>query len=310
MRKKDFYQKKFIDGKITINKSFKEFLLEEENVENIVSHVKDMEQLYSDTNMEELLTLIDEDSEIKIFENLEILDSFNNPIGNFENLQTLIYKFSIHENYPIMFNLQSNFFYWRNSINDGNSFYRIVMFLLIENYIINNNINDLNILICEILSEDFCELYKKRNVDVKLIKDIFSLMLYFVKENKIKEAYLVLLKSYLLKNKNFDEALIIYLKHVISVYLNALFEHINKNPNKKFENLKEKLCNLDGIEEFGIEPAISIIYILPFLFKINVKFIYLDGVIRKCNMGILKPFYFNYWKFILLILYSLSWKYK
>ncbi len=288
MRKKDFYQKKFIDGKLKINKPFKEFLSEEENLENIVSHVKDMKQLYSDTNMEELLTVIDEDSEIKIFENLEILDSFNNPIGNFENLQTLFYKFSLHENYPIMFEFQSNFFYWRNSINDGNSFYRIVIFLLIENYIINNNINYLNILICEMLSEDFYELYKKRNIDVKLIKDIFSLMLYFVKENKIKEAYLVLLKSYLLKNKNFDEALIIYLKHVISVCLKELFEHVDKNPNKKYENLKKKLCNLDGIEEFGIEPAISIIYILPFLFKINVKCIYLDGEIRKCNIGIMK----------------------
>ena len=31
MRKKDFYQKKFIDGKIKINKSFKEFLSEEDN---------------------------------------------------------------------------------------------------------------------------------------------------------------------------------------------------------------------------------------------------------------------------------------
>jgi hypothetical protein len=283
-RKNYFYLTKFTEGKI--NKLFISFI--QEHKDKIASHVKDMQKLYEESIMKNILSDIDENSEQEIFEKMKFLDSLNNPIGNFENLQTLIYKFSLYENSKVMFEFQKNFFYWRNCITDGNTFYRTVMFCIIENYIINNNVKDLTILICEILSKDYCKLYNNKNINVTVIKDILSLILYYVKKHKIKEAYSVFLKSYLLKSKYFDEALIIYLKHVLSIYLNKIFEYADNEPSKQYKNLKSQLSNIDGIEEFGIEAGISLICLLPFVFKINLIFIYLDGLIQKCHNGLIK----------------------
>ena len=283
-RKNFFYLTKFTEGKI--NKNFISFI--QEHSDKLVSHVKDMQKLYEESNMKNILSDVDENSEQEIFEKKKFLDSLNNPIGNFENLQTLIYKFSLYENYKVMFEFQKNFFFWRNCITDGNTFYRSVMFCIIENYITNKNVKDLKILICEILSKDYCKLYNNKNINVTVIKDILSLILYYVKKDKIKEAYSVFLKSYLLKSKYFDEALIIYLKHVLSIYLNKMFEYAENEPSKEYTNLKSQLSNIDGIEEFGIDAAISLICFLPFVFKLNLIFVYLDGLIQKCHNGVIK----------------------
>ena len=287
-RKKFFYEKKFFEGNKKINSSFTEFINGIDNYSPL-THLKEMEKLYKiNPNIKEKLPKVDENTENNIFENNEIDDEINNPIGIIDNYQNFIYKFSLYENYEIMLKFQKHFSFWRRSLIDGNSLYRAFMFGLLEHYIVNNKLKELEQLINEILSSKFCELYEKKKIKIDLIKDIFSLIIEYVNNQKLKEAYRLLVKSYRLKNKMFDDTLIIYLKHIIQKAINQLYEYAElKEESKKYINIKNELCLLNGIEEFCIEPGIPIVMILPFLFDVNLNIFYIDGILRKNKNGII-----------------------
>ena len=242
-----------------------------------------MNKIYENTKMENLLSKVDEDLENEFFENNEFENDYNNLIGNFENYEAFIYKFSFYPGYKLILETYDHFSYWRNSINDGDSFYRMFIFSLLENYITNKNIQELEILISEILNKKFCKLYKKENIDDILIKDIFSIILNYLKNDEIKEAYEFLLKVYKLKNQMFDKAMIIYLKSIVFHYLTAISKFLKKEPNEKYKILRGQLSNLESVKENGIDPSIIVIYLMDYLFKINMKIFIMDGLINRYN---------------------------
>ena len=87
-----------------------------------------------------------EDLEYKLFEKDEFYPEGYSVISNLENLQTWIYKFrNIAEEKPfIMVNALRYFNHWRMCLNDGNSFYRVNMFSLLEHCIIQKDLENEN----------------------------------------------------------------------------------------------------------------------------------------------------------------------
>ncbi len=136
--------------------NFKNKINQEEKLSKIISeleksHPQNMEENEKKTNLDELLPTLNENFDDKILGENEILKKFNSPIGRLEDTKNFIYKFEAHKNYHLMINAYKHFNYWRTSLSDGNSFYRVFMYSLIENYITNQNINELKKLICDII---------------------------------------------------------------------------------------------------------------------------------------------------------------
>ena len=273
-RKYNFLSKYFFKGIINLNEEFLIFSHKNEEWIKNMNHEEEMESIYEKKKIQNLSEIDEQTLENQIFEENEIEnDNFNQIIGNLENFETFLYKYSLYSNYELMLKLQkNNFHFWRNILNDGDSFYRSFMFSLIENYILESNITDLEMLISEIFSSKINNIYKSQNLDTKLIKGILKLILSYSKKNKIKEAYHLFLKAYKLKNKIFDKAMIIYLRNIIYSYLLDL---------TKYPVLNYLLSYFEGIKEFGIEPIFTVICLLPYLFRVNVKIIVVEGTLNN-----------------------------
>ena len=252
-----------------------------------MTHIDDMKTIYDNTLMENLLSKVDKDLEKKILNNNEFEDDFNYLIGNFQNYEFFIYKYSLYPCYKLILETNKYFSHFRNCLNDGNSYYRIFMFSLLESYITNKNINEFEILISEILSPKFCDLYRNEEIDDILIKDIFSIIHNYLKNDKIKNAYDLLIKVYKLKNQMFDKAMIIYLKTLVFNFISIILEILKKEPKEKYTILKGLLCNPDTIKEYGIDPSFVIICLMQYLFNINMKLFYIDGLIYKFKNGLI-----------------------
>ncbi len=55
-----------------------------------------MNKIYENTKMENLLSKVDEDLENEFFENNEFENDYNNLMGNFENYESFIHKYSLY----------------------------------------------------------------------------------------------------------------------------------------------------------------------------------------------------------------------
>ena len=237
------------------------------------SHPEIMKENEMKMNLNELLPQLETDFNEVILNENELLNDFNCPIGNFENIDSFIYKYSLFENYKLMDNSIKNINYWRPSLADGNSYYRIIIYGIFEYYITTKNLNELKKLICDIIQEDYITFYRDRNIDVDIVLKILKLILIFVENNEIEEAYNVLNKAFRLKNHFFDHTMIFYLRHVYFIYTKKVFNKLEKH-NKINKN---DLYNLDAIEELGIEPYFFLIHFLPYLYNINFKIFYIDN---------------------------------
>ena len=250
------------------------------------SHVKTMEENKMKMNLNELLPQFETDFNEEIFNENELLNEFNSPIGNFENIDSFIYKYHAFENYKLMSYSFSNFNYWRPSYSDGNSFYRIIIYGILEYYIITKNLDELKTLICDIIQEDYITFYRNRNIDVDIVLKILKLILTLVENEDIEEAYDILNKAFRLKNHLFDYTMIYYLRHVFFIYAEKTFNLIKgyyNDINTKID--KNDLYNFNAIEELGIEPEFYLIPLLPYLYNINFKIFYVDNTIKNPVCG-------------------------
>lgn len=127
-----------------------------------ISHVDLLNNIYNEEGLHNIPEINDDYEEL-IFEN-EIISENNSPIGNVEDLKSFIYKYNFEKNTKVAVNSLKSFNFWRNIDGDGNSFYRSFMFSLLEYYILNNNLNELNEIISEITSNQLLEIYKKARI--------------------------------------------------------------------------------------------------------------------------------------------------
>ena len=271
-RRKNFLNKNYFSYKIDFNSKFQQFM-----TSNRLPHPNYMNKAYQSCNFKEELPNIKNNFEDEIFTKNNLIDNILSPIGNLENFETFVYKYSLNDNYKLMISANKNFNLWRKSLFDGNSFYRVFMFCLIENYILNNNIKELEILIAELIYEKNIELYNKNNIDTETFLIILSGLRKYLNENQIEKTYDLFLKSYLLKNQCFDKALIIYLRNVIFKYLNEVYQEEELYYKENKLTYKNKKINLEAIKFFGIEPEFLILNYITYLYNVNLKILWIDS---------------------------------
>jgi hypothetical protein len=197
----------------------------------------------------------------------------NKIFGNLDNLESFIYNFDLKNEYEIMLFCYKYFNYWRQCKNDGNSFYRIFMFLYIENFILNKNIEKLKILIKAITEQNLIGYYKSYNINLNNVFEIFKIILYFMENKKdVKSAYKEFLNAYNLEDNSFDLTLILYLRKIVHTYMNKLI-----NLYKKREERDIKIINLESILTLNVEPDMLVIILMPYIFDVNLILLFIEG---------------------------------
>ena len=282
----NFYDEEYIDNKVqTISsgelfedeKKVVDLLCEIANIPN-ETHIEVIKKNYQKEKLKNLPKtedgeLTDYDKlEEKLFSDDEFLPEFNCPFSKLEDLQTFIYKYSAHENPKLMGNSVNNFNNWRMTLSDGNSFYRVNMFAIIENCIFESNSELLSAILNEMTSDEFIKVYKKKNLEYEKPFNILSAILALITNDMQDKAYDLFLKAYNLKSGCFDLLLIVYLKRVLYVFaeeINKLLKEQKKTSNEK-EIIDKTIINLDEIDNLFIDPNINMFYLMSFLFDINI----------------------------------------
>ena len=193
---------------------------------------------------------------------------------------------------------------FRNVKGDGDCFYRGLIFSLLENIILTNNIMQ--------MKELLILYYEKINTNNRLVKEkeylkiinkinisIVSEIMYIIiaqMENDITAAYTSLLKVFLF-SKNFDESIIIFTRYLIYEYI---FENENKiysgtynvevgcllpdefvvDRGNKNEYFFENFYTLQLMNPKTFAEKI-IIYVTPFVFNINMNILVYDYGIKE-----------------------------
>ena len=281
-RRKNFLKKNYFEYKLKKNK-----VVEDCFDMNTLPHPTYMIKAFESCDFNKELPKFKNNFEEKIFKEKNLIENNLNPIGNFENYTTFVYKYSCHDNYKLMIDAIKTFSYWRKTFFDGNSFYRVFMFGLIENYILNNNVEDIEILFSELIYEKNIEFYKEENINVNKFLKILSAIRYYLKEKQNEKAYELFLKSYKLKDGCFDNALIVYLRHVVYKFLPEIYEEAEKKTKDKKQNFKDKIINLEAIQYLGIEPEFIILNFMIYLFNVNIQLLWIDNDFLNPKFGIL-----------------------
>ena len=107
-----------------------------------------------------------------------------------------------------------------------------------------------------------------------------------MKESNIRKAYDVLIKAYHLQSKAFDYGLIAYLRKISFDILSDLTKMRNQMLQDNKEELKDTKINIDAINIFNTDADFLSIILLPYLFEINVNFLWIDGAFDNPNSGI------------------------
>ncbi len=197
----------------------------------------------------------------------------NKIFGNLDNLESFIYNFDLINEYEIMLFCYKYFNYWRQCKNDGNSFYRIFMFLYIEYFILNKNVEKLKILIKAITEKNLIDYYKSYNINLNNVFEIFKIILFFMENKKdVKSAYKEFLNAYNLEDNSFDLTLILYLRKIVHTYMNKLIKLYQKR-----EETDIKIINLESILTLNVEPDILVIILMPYIFDVNLVVLFIEG---------------------------------
>ena len=186
------------------------------------------------------------EDEIRVFKKkLDKLDLKNHECDNeliYNNIEQIE---QFYDNSEVTYTLQKPpEIMWKKIKNDGNCFYRAILFSFLENLIFKNDINFLKNFICDfkflLTDTHLIQMAKEYKIDLNIAFKCL-IMLYFSLTSRshdpIAKTYVVLIK--MLNNyKDFDNGLIAY-------YRILLYHFIEKNKNKTLsENFPISLVNL------------------------------------------------------------------
>lgn len=150
--------------------------------------------------------------------------------------------------------LKSEIKCWRESVADGDSFYRMFMFGLIEYYILKKNLHEIKKTLFDVnriyenslskSSKKNSFLFSTRKIDYSKVVIIFNLIIEALKQNQIDTAYEILLNAYNLEDKSFDLVLIGYIrivfwKFIAETKLSIEGDNKNKSKLKKSKSLNK-----------------------------------------------------------------------
>ena len=188
---------------------------------------------------------------------------------------------------------------FRNILGDGECFYRGLIFSILENIILTNNIMQLKELLILyytkinknnklIKEKDYLKIIEQMNIDI--VSEILFLLIKQM-EDDIKKAYIILLKAFIFY-KDFDFGIIFFTRYLIYEYISTnedkiyskecqlevgcllpddyIIEKGNKN-EYFFENFYtlELMCPKVFAEKI-------VLYIVPYVFNINMNILVYD----------------------------------
>ena len=283
-RKHNFMEHKYFEGSITENHLL--YLYQDCKI----SHTELMEKIYKEQGLKNIPEISEENYDKEIFKkNNNILPNNLSKISSLQTLQNFLFKYRLDTDKKISTNCFTYFKYWRFVENDGNSFYRTIMFSVIENFILTNQIIRMNHLISEITCDRFVAIYKENNINYDIPFYILGVILYLLENNKTEEAYSIFIKSYSLKDGFFDKMLIIYLRNITYDYVNELLELCkDEEIIKKYEILNINTdINKELIKTMNIEPEFFFTFLMPHFFDINLIIYWIDNDLCQPNDGII-----------------------
>ena len=253
-------------------------------------HIDLMNKIYNEQGLKNIPKISEDNYEKIIFSSEEKNTINNTKIDEVDNLNNFLYKYHLENNEEIAMKSYKYFPYWRCVESDGNSFFRTTMFAIIENFIIKKMIEQLNQLISEITCDRFIQIYKENNINYEIPFYIFGVIIYLLENNKIEEAYSVLVKSYSLKDDSFDKILIIYLRNICFDYTKESLELIkDEEIMKKYpEKIVPNPINTELIKTMNIEPDFFMVCLMSYLFDINIVIYWLDRDLLKPKEGLIK----------------------
>ena len=245
-----------------------------------------------------IINKYDKDERKKIIEYILSINVSINKFNDNHVLSTLISINNLIEELNIKDNL-NNILYYRKIKNDGNSFYRIIIFQIFEFIILKNKINLLSSIIFDIykcyndlITKNYLNEGKLNKIKPNLIFQILISIYLKCEENNNELGYKIFIIS-INSCKSFDEGLIWYYKYILYKYIkdNEL-KHFSKNLNINIGNLLPEKYENDNNFKFNefyennllklyINIEKIIIYITPFIFGININLI--DDEIKNFN---------------------------
>ena len=228
-----------------------------------IPHIDLMKNIYNEQELKNIPETDDNYESIIFPKNSPLISEYYNPIGELQDIKSLLYKYKIDINNKIVINCYTNFCYWRNIQGDGNSFYRTFMFSLIELYILYKMEEKLRELVSEITSDNLITIYKEYNINYKMPFYILGAILQLLSKDKIEKSYELFLKSYLLEDRSFDKVLIVYLKYISFLYVDEVIK-LSQNEEFKDEKFDTSSINIELIKEMDVEPQFFIICLMPY----------------------------------------------
>ena len=213
-----------------------------------------------------------------------------NPIMNINQLIKGNYNYNeeLEEKMIILKNKLNDIKRYRRIKGDNNSFYRLIIFGIIESIILYKKIDYLKYLIV-----DINEIYSNQNIikylqnekiqiKINIILCILLSIYLNIENNNIEEAYKIFVIS-INSNKNFDIGLILYYKFIIKNYIEEnKNKHYSKNINviigsllpEKYENngnfLFDNFYN-ENLLKLNIDVEKIIFYITPYILNIHIN---------------------------------------
>ena len=205
---------------------------------------------------------------------------------------------------------------FRNVSGDGDCFYRGLIFSLLENIILTNNImqmKELLILYYEkiniknklIKEKEYLERIKKLNISI--VSEILYIIIFHM-ENDISKAYKILLKVFLFC-KDFDSSIIFFTRYLIYEYISAnedkiyskeyqlelgclLPEDFVEDKGNKNEYFFENFYSLHLMKPKTFAEKI-ILYVAPFVFNIKLNILIYDYGMNGAQSAVMEKKFFD-----------------
>ena len=201
------------------------------------------------------------------------------PISQLESVETFIHQYSLLQNIKTANKAITLFTHWRYCLNDGNSFYRVVMFNYLQSLIADCNIEYLKQIICEISLDKYKDIFNKYSINIHTVFSVFKGICDLLESNTDKtKAMNVMLNGYTLVKGDFDLAMIVYCRQLCYEYLKMVYDIIRSGND---EEAKGNTINEESVIMLGKEPEFVLILLIPYLFNVNLKIFWIDGAINE-----------------------------
>lgn len=182
--------------------------------------------------------------------------------------------------------------YFRFSVSDGSSFYRLIVFGILEYYILNNQQESIKILLVDIykiLEGKKAQEKELTDQSLGLFFSIMSFILIEMENDSISNAYNILLGAFNSNEDFFDFIFDYYIRSILYLIAEDFYKEVFSNPNCKYKKASKKVLNDDEIEDVNLNLILNkkneafklCFQLIPMIFNINISIYSFDGCISE-----------------------------